>query len=123
MSIPTYGIDSSITTEGLAKYQDADEIHILSAYPASYAEVSTYSLGSTSVTVGAPSANGTQGFKVTVPSSNIEASASDFAVGYCIVNTTGTERLSVRALKKRVKLIKGKTYVLPEWRILIGRFV
>lgn len=87
-------LHDDVLDNGLSALADADEIHILSQAPASYADVATYTLGNGTAVVGSPGDRTPNGRKVTIgPHSNTITVTADGTRTHWALIDSGTSRL------------------------------
>lgn len=96
-------------------------IHILSGAsdPATYADVTTNSLGSAAVTVGSPTTRSPSGRKVTVPAITTGTTITTTGTGtrYALVKTATSELIAAGSLSSGQQLISGGTFTLTAFDI------
>jgi dethiobiotin synthetase len=100
---------------------DANVLHILSQQPATYAEVTTYTLGNkASPTVGAPEAGNPDGRQVTVSAiTDGSVTATGTATHWALVDTSGSRLLATQALASSQGVTQGNTFTLTSFTIRI----
>ena len=98
---------------------NADELHICSAEPTSYAEAtSTYTLGNDSITVGSPQDRGAGGREVVVPSVSAgSVTGSGTATHFAVVDTVSSELLATGSLSASVAVTSGNNFALTSFEI------
>lgn len=93
---------------------NAEELHILSQQPLTYANVATYTLGNkASPTITGPAAGDTNGRKITVSAiSDGNVTGTGTATHWALVDITGTELLFSQALSASQAVTSGNTFSL-----------
>jgi hypothetical protein len=97
---------------------EATHIHILSAEPASWANVGTYTLGNATVSIPAPTARTPSGRKVVIPAiSGGTVSGTGTATHWCIVDTGNSRLLAASTLTASQAVTSGNTFTLASFDI------
>ncbi len=95
-------------------------LHILSGAsdPATYADVTTNTLGNSAVTVGSPGVRSGGGRKVTVPAiSSGSVTATGTATRYALVKTATSELIAAGSLSASQSVTSGNTFSLTTFDI------
>lgn len=95
-------------------------LHILSGAsdPATYADVTTNTLGNSAVTVGAAGARSPNGRKVTVPAISAgSVTATGTATRYALVKTATSELIAAGSLSASQAVTSGNTFSLTTFDI------
>lgn len=112
-------INDRVLDNGLSVLDsEATHVHICSAEPASWANVGTYSLGSSTVSIPAPAARTPSGRKVVVPAISAgTVSGTGTATHYAVVDTTNTRLLAASTLTASQAVTSGNTFSLASFDI------
>lgn len=119
-------VEDYVLDNGLVALQTADEVHLCTAQPTSYAEVATYSLGSTGTfTISGPADDGTSGRKVTLsPFSATAVTGSSVTVNHiAIVDASNSRLLAVVELVSGISIstdtdiniVTSTVFVVPDY--------
>jgi hypothetical protein len=112
-------LHDDILDNGLAALADADEIHILSQSPTTYADVATYTLGNAAAVVGSPSDRSPNGRKVTIgPHSNTGLVTADGTRTHWALIDTATSRLiATNAFASSAAVLNGNSFSVDAFDI------
>lgn len=98
---------------------DADELHILSQEPASYANVATYTLGNKAgPTVSAPADRSGGGREVTVSAiTDGDVTGTDDATHWALIDTAGSRLLATNSLSAGQAVTDNNVFTLAQFKI------
>jgi hypothetical protein len=112
-------LNDRILDNGLSALDtEATHVHILSAEPASWANVGTYTLGNATTSIPAPAARTPSGRKVVVPAvTSGSVTGTGTAAYWAVVDTTNTRLLAAAALSASQVVTSGNTFTLASFDI------